>query len=331
MKNDLAIAVAFLFIVVLFPVKSKAGETTMAKKDTVRIGIYITSIHNIDFKEREYSITFWLWLKYKNKNLDFLHTLEIPNAKEYKYEFVDVDSTRDQISALMKVQCVMKDAWQTKTFPFDKQKLWLTIENSKYDLRTLLFSKDAPETGGRVCDKRIRYALKDWAVDSCTAAIDTSAYETAFNDVSLTKPHSEYSAFKVKIFISRNATGLLFLKMFLGMYVAFLITILCFYIRPDNYDSRFQLSVGALFATIGNKYVVESALPESTTFTLVDSLHGLTLIFILLTISATIYSLVINSRKKSSSSANFDRIAPWILFVIYFDCNVFFIIRAHCG
>ena len=51
------------------------------KPDTVSVGIYITSIHDIDFKQKEYTITFWLWLKYKNKAFDFLQNLEVPQAK----------------------------------------------------------------------------------------------------------------------------------------------------------------------------------------------------------------------------------------------------------
>src|SRR3982750_3288015 len=52
-----------------------------AKPDTVTIGIYVTSIHDIDFKQKEYTATFWLWLKYKNKNFDFDRNLEVPMAK----------------------------------------------------------------------------------------------------------------------------------------------------------------------------------------------------------------------------------------------------------
>ncbi len=33
------------------------------KIDTVHVGIYITSIHDIDFKQKEFTATFWLWLE----------------------------------------------------------------------------------------------------------------------------------------------------------------------------------------------------------------------------------------------------------------------------
>ena len=86
--------------------------------------------------------------------------------------------------------------------------------------------------------------------------------------------------------------------MFLGMYIAFLIAYICFYIHADGIDSRFGLSVGSLFAVIGNKYIIDSSLPESTSFTLVDTLHGLTLFFIFAVITSTAYSLKIVKEKK---------------------------------
>jgi hypothetical protein len=61
------------------------------------------------------------------------------------------------------------------------------------------------------------------------------------------------------------------MDLFLGMYVAFLIAYACFYIHAHNIDSHFGLSVGALFAVIGNKHVIDSSLPETTTFNLVET------------------------------------------------------------
>jgi hypothetical protein len=131
--------------------------------------------------------------------------------------------------------------------------------------------------------------------------------------------------------ISHVAPGLLFLKMFMGMYVAFLIGYICFYIDHSSFDSRFSLSVGALFAVIGNKYIVESSLPEATTFTLVDSLHGLTLIFIMLTVLATAISLKLTTSSKRFNASRFDIIAAQVLLVIYVSLNIHFIWQAVQG
>jgi hypothetical protein len=66
---------------------------------------------------------------------------------------------------------------------------------------------------------------------------------------------------------------------------------MCFFIHADSIESRFGLSVGSLFAAVGNKYIIDSILPETSTFTLVDSLHALTFIGILVTIILSVYSL----------------------------------------
>ncbi|MBK8089121.1 MAG: hypothetical protein IPK31_14910 [Chitinophagaceae bacterium] len=130
--------------------------------------------------------------------------------------------------------------------------------------------------------------------------------------------------------ITRDAGGL-FWKMFLGMYIAFLIAFICFYIHADSMDSRFGLSVGSLFAVIGNKYIIDSSLPESSSFTLVDTLHGITLFFIMAIIAANAYSLKLIKKNKVEKAVRFDnRIAILVLFV-YILLNTFFIWQAGKG
>jgi hypothetical protein len=291
--------------------------------DTVKTGIYITSIHDIDFKDKEYTINLWLWLKYKNKKFDFLQNLEVPQAKSVTKSFSTIDSSENQIYMLMKLQCVMKDSWAIDNFPFDSQKLRLSIENSQFDSKSLVFSAD---TLGKHFDPR--FTLRGWNIDSIDVTTGVKAYETAFGDESLAKPHTEYSNFKVKMVINRDAMGL-FWKMFLGMYVAFLIAYMCFYIHTDSIDSRFGLSVGALFAVIGNKYIIDSALPESTTFTLVDTLHGITLIFILSIIISTSYTLKLIKLDKIEKANRFDFICAQVLLAGYLILNGYFIYVAN--
>jgi hypothetical protein len=318
MKNIVAVVVFYILCLFLFTNKIHAQQ----KPDTVKVGIYITSIHDIDFKQKEYAITFWLWLKYKNKDFDFMQNLEVPQAKSVSRSFASVDSSNNQVYLLMKMQCVMKDSWRIRNFPFDKQKLRLSIENSQFDSKTLVF---VPDTVGRNYDPR--FTLSGWTINNCVISIGIKKYETTFGDPTLTVPHSEYSSYKVVLNISRDAGGL-FWKMFLGMYIAFLIAYICFYIDPDEMGSRFGLSVGALFAVIGNKYIIDSSLPETTSFTLVDTLHGLTLFFIFAIIAATSYSLRLIKTNKEIKARKFDMIAAQVSLVLYVLLNIYFISEA---
>lgn len=295
------------------------------KKDTVTVGIYITSIHDIDFKQKEFTITFWLWLKYKNKDFDFLNNLEVPQAKTVDKSFSTVDSSGERITMQMKMQCVMKDSWRINNFPFDRQKLRLSIENSQFDSRYLVF---VPDTVGQSFDPR--FTLRGWLIDSCIITTGSKSYETAFGDEKLAAPHTEYSAYRVRLSIKRDASGL-FWKMFIGMYIAFLISYICFFIHADAMDSRFGLSVGSLFAVVGNKYIIESTLPESTTFTLVDTLHGITLFFILAVIAVNAYSMRLLKKNKQKKAYKFDFVTPQVMLVVYVILNIWFILRAING
>lgn len=321
MKKSSIIFLQLIVLILLFSEGSFAQKSTPEK---VKAGIYVTSIHDIDFKEKEYTVDFWLWLKYKNKDFNFVENLEIPQAKTVTKSFSTIDTSGNQVYLLMKLQCIMKDSWAIDNFPFDKQKLRLSIENSQFDSNSFVF---VPDTVGKQYDHR--FTLRGWNIDSLNISAGTKIYETAFGDETI-KPHTEYSNFKVRVSLSRDAMGL-FWKMFLGMYVAFLIAFMCFYIHADSIDSRFGLSVGSLFAVIGNKYIIDGSLPESTTFTLVDTLHGITLVFILVVIISTAFSLRMIKKGKAEQANKFDKVFALVMLITYLTLNIFFILQANNG
>ena len=147
--------VSFLLILCFF--FSITAFAQPAKPDTVKVGVYITSIHDIDFKQKEFSTNLWLWLKYKRKEFNFLDNLEIPGAKSVERSFAVVDSSGDEIYMQMKLQCVMKDSWKISNFPFDKQTLRFSIENSQFGAESLVFVAD---TIGNHFDPR--FTINGW-------------------------------------------------------------------------------------------------------------------------------------------------------------------------
>jgi hypothetical protein len=124
--------------------------------------------------------------------------------------------------------------------------------------------------------------------------------------------------------IERDAWGL-FMKIFLGMYIAFLISTISFTPHPSEMEPRFGLPVGGLFAAVGNKYIIDSLLPESSEFTLVDTLHALTFIAIFgtLLVSAIALKQYDSGRKEVAEETN--RKGAKIVFSLYIIANLIFI------
>ncbi|MDI1235399.1 MAG: hypothetical protein PSX81_14050 [bacterium] len=309
------------FLITYFLVFIPATFATQSP-DTVSVGVYVTSIHDINFKEKEYSINLWLWLKYKRPEFDFMKNLEVINAKTFEKSYATIDTLEDgRIYMLMKLQCLMKGNWKINNFPFDSQKLRFTIENSQYDSEELIFITD---TLGKHYGK---FFLMGWEKDSFTMKSEINQYETAFGDAALEKPESAYSSYKVVMAVHRESWELFF-KLFLGMYISFLISCVCFYIPTDNMDARLALSLGSLFAVIGNKYIVDSSLPESNSFTLVDSLHGLTLFYIFMVIASSVYTYKRHKEGMISQAKERNKLNGLVLLIAYMVLNAWFVFKA---
>jgi hypothetical protein len=308
-----------LFIFIASLVWAQPDETVEKPPDTVQIGTYIISIHDINFQQKEYTIRFWLWLIYDNLQFDFAKQIDIPNAKTIEEPEVLMDMVDGKMWQLMKMKCVMKQNWKVGDFPFDKQRLVVHIENSIYDQNQLVFVADE---FGSTFDREL--TLDGWRIRDFKVTTDTHEYITVFGDPRSDMMHSEYASFNIFIDIERDAWGL-FLKIFIGMYIAFLIAVLSFTPKPTELEPRYGLPVGGLFAAVGNKYIIDSLLPESSSFTLVDTLHTITFFGIFATLLISAVALRLYERDKKIASARVDYWGSRIVVVSYVVLNVAFV------
>lgn len=304
------ILVLFHLVCLSYYVCAQSEETP----DTVKVGTYIISVHDINFHEKEYTVRFWLWFVYDNPDFDFTTQLDIPNAKSIEPPEIITDSLGDKAWTIMKMKCTMKENWDVKDFPFDSQHLKIQIENTVFDNTRLIFVAD---TAGSTFDKK--EAIDGWHISNFTATRADNDYETGFGDSS--GNYQVFSSFVVSMDIDREAWGL-FLKIFLGMYIAFLIAMLSFTPHPSELEPRFGLPVGGLFAAVGNKYIIDSLLPESSSFTLVDTLHSLTFFAIFCTLLVSAASLKLHDTGKHAQSARLNYVGSRIVIIGYAVSNI---------
>ena len=292
---------------------------TQAQPDTVKVGAYVISLHDINFRDKEYTVRFWLWFVFDNPDFDFSKQLDIPNAKTIEPPEIIMDSLDGRTWVIMKMKCTMKERWMVHDFPFDKQHLKLQIENTLFDNKSLVF---VPDILGSKFDKED--VLDGWTISDFNVSDGSHLYETGFGDSRSGRDQQTFSTFLLEMDIDREALGL-FMKIFLGMYIAFLIATISFIPKPWELDPRFGLPVGGLFAAVGNKYIIDSVLPETSAFTLVDTLHTLTFlgIFAILVVSAICLTLYDMDKKEACVKVN--KYGSWIVIVSYIAANVLFI------
>lgn len=294
-----------------------------SKPDTVKVGVFIISIHDINFHDKEYTARFWLWFTYSyNKELDFSKELDIPNAKEIQIDQALSDTINGKVWVQLKMKCVMKEDWQVHDFPFDRQHLKINIEDANRDVNSLVFVADNE-------DSRLNpnEGISGWTMDNFSVTASRSPYDTPFGDPRPEVKGQTYSAINVAIDIEREAGGL-FLKIFLGMYFAFLIAMVSFLSDTNEVEPRFGLPVGGLFAAVGNKYIIDSVLPESSQFSLVDTLHSLTFlgIFTILLVSASALKLHNNGKVEQAHKLN--RVGAIVVITGYVAANIYYVLSA---
>jgi len=313
---------AFLIVLccVAALVSSAQNEGATTVPDTVKVGAYVISLHDINFHDKEYTLRFWLWFVYDNPDFDFSKQLDIPNAKAIEPPEIIMDSLDGKAWAIMKMKCTMKERWDVKDFPFDRQHLKVQIENTLFDNTRLVFT---PDVKGSQYDKE--EAIDGWEIKNFAVTNADNDYQTGFGDESTES--QVFSQFKMEMDIDRDAWGL-FMKIFIGMYIAFLISIISFTPHPSELEPRFGLPVGGLFAAVGNKYIIDSLLPESSDFTLVDTLHSLTFVSILLTLIVSAISLKLYDNGKEQMSLKVNRVGSKVVVSVYVVANFIFIALA---
>ena len=287
--------------------------------DTVKIGAYVMSIHDINFRDKEYTMRYWLWMLHDMPGLNPVTQTEIPNAKSVERSEVFIDSLEGKQWVILKMKSVMKQSWKVNDYPFDKQELKVFFENTEYDKNELVFEAD---TIGSAYDKQL--TVDGWRISDFSVGTDHKIYETSFGNFTDKIQECDYADFFIDITLERNAWGL-FLKLFVGMYIAYMIAMVSFLIHPRNVEPRFSLPVGALFAAVGNKYIIDSLLPETSSFTLVDTLHTLTFVAIFLTVLTSALSLSAFRKGEIERYRKINRIGGRLVLWGYVFLNITFV------
>jgi len=288
----------------------------VAQPDTVTVGSYVISVHDINFRDKQYTMRFWLWFLYDNPDFNFSNQLDIPNAKSIDPPEITNDSLNGKAWTIMKMKTTMKESWRVSDFPFDEQHIKVQIENALFDNNSLVFK---PDVKGSTYDKAD--ALDGWNIKNFKVSTITNDYETGFGDSRPERSLQNFSAFLIEMDMERNAWGL-FMKIFIGMYIAFLISIISFTIKVSELEPRFGLPVGGLFATVGNKYIIDSILPETSSFTLVDSLHTLTFLSIFATLVVSAVALRQYDNGNSEAAIRYNRLGSKYVVTFYVVANI---------
>lgn len=265
----------------------------LADPGKVMVGTYINRVHDINYQENKVSIDLFIWFRWESAGVlaDFkpLQSVEIVNG------FVDSGGMTSMVTkqivgvsyASARLKATIFHNWGLATFPFDKHRVFVHLEDSALDSKILQFQAEDSKNSG-ISEELV---LPGWIVQPVEARVEQRAYATNFGDDTRgADPRSQYSRLSFGIDIERKGLGTP-IKVLTTVIVATLVAFVAFAIRPTDVDPRFGLGIGALFAVTASSYIVASIAPDSDVLTIADQIHVAAILFIFASLIQSVFAL----------------------------------------
>jgi hypothetical protein len=287
------------------------------------IGIFITSLHDLDVTADTFGVDYWVWTVHPPE-LNPLETLELYNAKEAHADLDQTAERGDRSWSQRKISAVVRHDWDISNFPFDRQVLDIVLEEGVADTTTLVYSADTTNSGYNEDIHLEGWHITDFAIEERT--VD---YATTFGDPDISEG-SSYARLVASVQLQRETvTG--FIKLVTGVYVASAIVLLSFLMNPQHppiFSGRMGVLVGALFATVLSLRASEAVLGTTESVSLVDKIHIIAMVYILIAALITVLVRKAYESGKEELAKRRDRIGLGVLGISFVLINGLVIILA---
>ncbi len=249
--------------------------------------MYVNDIQTVDLTTYSYAVDLYLWFRWKDPELDPVSQFEFMNTFDpeahvrtvlYDKPVPQPDGTLYQI---VRHQGLFSAKFPLQDYPFDKQLLTVTVEDTTMTATQLIF---VPDKEPVTVNGEIR--LPGYKLDRATVLIRNKPYPTAFGD--LADPEIEpYSRVEFRIPISRPPiSGLL--KTFIPVILIILSAAFALLLDPGHVEARIGLAITALLTLVAMQFTMLSGLPEVAYLTLLDQVYLASYLYILVVIGIVV-------------------------------------------
>tara|TARA_B100000959_G_scaffold218341_2_gene230460 strand:- start:443 stop:1522 length:1080 start_codon:yes stop_codon:yes gene_type:complete len=234
-------------------------------------------------KSPKQSLKHWDFFAMQTKMNSLMPTrpgkLNYYNADEYSYLFYDNFYSK----GVWLVEAPFDINWNLRNFPFDTQeikfKFTSVVDSSIIKLKP---SKGFPTTYSNNME-----SLEDgFTINSISYNYTYNEDQSDLITISPNKPPRPTITETLEIILNLNRDGSwLFIKLFLGGILSYFISCMMF-LLPINEKSeeKYTLAMSAIFGAIGNRYFVDSLLPNVQVFTKADAINNILIIMIIVNI-----------------------------------------------
>ncbi len=261
--------------------EAAAADAASPGPEEVVTGVYINDIHELDFRTHSYAVDFYVWFRWRNKDINPAKTMEFMNraapddhVREQLYEEPKV-LPDGSFYAIVRNQGRFATKLKLENYPFDRQELVILYEDTENGAAAQVYrADDKPVT------LSANIVLPGFGIENATLKVAAHQYPTNFGDPTVGAEEA-YSRAAVSVAISRPLTALS-IKTFLPILLIMACAGLVLFIRPAFIDARVGLGITALLTLVALQLAGGSSLPEVDYLTMVDKVYLASYGFIML-------------------------------------------------
>lgn len=230
--------------------------------DRVEVGVWFNGLHTIDFLDGSFGAEFYLWWISTNPDFDPFEVLQVLNGRNWSVRSVHrhVLSDGSHYTSGM-VSVTVNHDWDLLYYPFDRQRLQIIIETPFTASQLRMVPNQRDSVVSQFVD------VEGFEVTGLSLDEHVQQYETDFG--LRESSGKQFSRLVIEVDLKRES-GRIVVAILIGFIVANLIALFTYMIDVSMLGVRASLVASAIFAAVGNTYLVNSVVHPAVGSLLID-------------------------------------------------------------
>jgi hypothetical protein len=275
--------------------ESPEPQTSPAK---VYVGVWLVNVEKVDLAASSYRLDFYLWFRFNPSEISLVDVkkFEFVNGPVAEFKPIEENETGGYVEYRIKGDFIK--TFDFTKYPFETHTLTIELEHKELDISRLRYVADQNSTIDEAAN------IAGWEIGGHNA----TEIEHSYGD-------ETYSRFIFSIQLRRPMLSS-FVKSVLPIIVITTISLLTFFISPQNFGQRIGLGVTTLMSATAFHLSLLSGIPPIGYLTFADRMMISVYIIFLYNLSASVYIMKLVDAKKTEEATKFNSKAMKALAVL---------------
>lgn len=305
--------------------KEPAKEITTHQK--VYVGAYLNDIQTIDLKTHTYAVDLYVWFRWSSPDFDPATSFEFINSNEswghvreanWEEPRVLKDGSRYQV---VHAQGKFSRKFLLYNYPFDRQTIEVSFEDSVLDSKLLTYVADAE---GFTVNPAL--VLPGYRSEAPELVIADRQYPTKFGEPERAEPES-YSRVSLQLPIRRPRDTYM-IKLLLPVLCTVVCASLMFLIRPSYVDARMTIGITALLTIVALQITLNSDMPDVDYLVLMDKIYVCAYLFVIVGLLVVVKATRLLGEGNEEAAVRLDRRAMRVLLALFMAASLVLVLLA---